>query len=158
MVKRLLFWFRGHSVIVRYPVLKEMTKFGLVGVVNTTLDFLVYTGLTRSLPFFFVHYLWANFIAFSFAATSSYVFNRVWTFRNRHQNIGAQYTKFFLAASVGLLISEAVLFVFVGRFGVHDLLAKIAAIGLTMIWNFSMNKLWIFRSEDAMDISGARAR
>lgn len=144
-MKTALEWFRSLPLIRRYPTLKQFIKFGLVGTVITILDFSIYLALTRSLLFWQRHYLWANFVAFSVAATGSYFLNRIWTFRNDHHNITAQYTKFFFVATMGLLINETVLFVSVHQFEWFDLAGKGLAVGFTMFWNFSLNKIWTFR-------------
>lgn len=144
-MKTVIEWFRALPWIRRYPIVKQAIKFGLVGVVITIVDFAFYLALTRSFSFWATHYLWANFIAFSVAATGSYALNRIWTFRNNHHRITVQYTKFFFVACIGLLINEIVLFVSVHQFHLFDLAGKGLAVGFTMFWNFGMNKFWTFR-------------
>lgn len=129
----------------RFPVLKQFIKFGIVGVINTFIDFAIYFSLTRLFGFFQEHYLFGNFIAFSCAATSSYFMNKHWTFRDKSKQISIQYIKFFLVCFVGLLLTELILFSLVHFVQIYDLLAKVAAVVVVMFWNFLINKFWTFK-------------
>ena len=62
----------------RAPVLIQFVKFGIVGVSNTLLTFVVYTLL---LKVFGVWYLAASAIGFIVGATNGFLLNRRWTFR-----------------------------------------------------------------------------
>ncbi|PIS42880.1 MAG: GtrA family protein [Candidatus Kerfeldbacteria bacterium CG08_land_8_20_14_0_20_40_16] len=128
-------------------IIKEIVKFALVGGFNTILDFSVYIILTRFWEFWQKNYLLANFVSFSIAATSSYILNKTWTFRDKNKRIYIQYPKFILVSVIGLLINETVLYILVTHLVIYDLLAKICAVGIAMFWNFSANKFWTFKPE-----------
>ena len=128
-------------------IIKEIVKFALVGGFNTILDFSVYIILTRFWEFWQKNYLLANFVSFSNAATSSYILNKTWTFRDKNKRIYIQYPKFILVSVIGLLINETVLYILVTHLVIYDLLAKICAVGIAMFWNFSANKFWTFKPE-----------
>src|SRR6476469_5541163 len=68
----------GRVALLRAPVLVQFIKFGIVGVSNTLLTFLVYTLL---LKVFGVWYLAASAIGFGVGATNGFLLNRRWTFR-----------------------------------------------------------------------------
>lgn len=125
--------------------LQEFIRFAIVGFSNTFLDFLVYIGLTRLVSFFSHYYLIANLISFSLAATNSFFWNRNWTFKYREKDIGRQYLKFFIVSIIGLLINEGCLYLLVANFHLYDLLAKLFAIGVSLSWNFFINRFWTFR-------------
>lgn len=127
-------------------IIKQVVKFAIVGFFNTLLDFSIYFGLTRFWEFWRTNYLWANFISFSIAATSSYILNKTWTFRDKERKIHIQYFKFILVSAIGLLINETVLYILVTHLVIYDLLAKICAVGIAMFWNFGANKFWTFKS------------
>ena len=88
----------------------ELAKFGIVGAVNTVLDFglanLLYLGLGWPA-------MGAKTTSVAVAATSSFFMNRHWTFRHRARTgLRREYTLFFLLNGVGLLIANAcILFV-----------------------------------------------
>lgn len=122
---------------------RQLIKFSIVGLSNTLMDFSVYFVLTRyaGTPF-----LLASTISWLLAVTSSFTFNKIWTFRVRGtQGIRDQYIKFFLVSVVSLILSLSLLWLLVTEFHIHDLLAKIATIGIIVFWNFFMNKFWTFK-------------
>lgn len=133
---------RSHPLIARRPALRQFIKFSMVGVSNTTVDFVLFTLLTRVVG---LHYLGANVFSFSVAATWSYFANRTWTFRDRSARIRSQFPKFALVSGVGLFLTSGLLFLFVDILHVYDLLAKALAIGIVLFWNFLVNRYWTFR-------------
>lgn len=124
--------------------LKKLGKFGLVGAVNTAIDFGVYFFLTRYWPFFALNYLFAHFCAFLFATLNSFFFNRNWTFRSRHPRPLRQYCGFFLLQSFNLGLSSLLIALMIEAGG-HDLLAKAFASVLILLVNFSLSRRLIFR-------------
>src|SRR5438132_2097687 len=62
----------------RAPLVMQFMKFGVVGVSNTLLTFLVYTLLLKG---FGVWYLAASAIGFCVGAVNGFLLNRRWTFR-----------------------------------------------------------------------------
>ncbi|HEX9664849.1 MAG TPA: GtrA family protein, partial [Patescibacteria group bacterium] len=129
----------------KYPIARQFIKFCLVGVSNTVIDFGVYLGLTRLFLFWRTHFLIANFVAFSLAASWSYFLNKYWTFRDKEKFTQAQYLKFFLVSLVGLGLTQIVLYSLVVA-GLYDLFAKLIAVIVVVFWNFLANKYWTFRS------------
>ncbi len=134
---------REHPLLIGRPTLRQFIKFGLVGASNTVLDFGVYLALTRWLD---LHYLIANLIAFSLAASSSFILNKYWTFRdNRLDGLTFQYIKFLIVSTVGAFLTEFTLFALVHFAGIHDIIGKVTAIAVVTFWNFFANKHWTFR-------------
>ena len=135
-----------NKILTKFPVFKQFVKFCLVGLTNVIVDFSVYIALTRLIIFFRSHYLVANLISFSLAVSWSFVFNRVWTFKNKEKQIILQYFKFFLFSAVGLGLHTLILYTLVDYFDFYDILAKAIAVVLVTFWNFSANKFWTFGS------------
>lgn len=123
----------------------QFIRFCLVGLTNTLIDFSVYLLLTRFFGFWSKHYLVANFIAFSTAATWSYFFNKYWTFQDQAKPQAVQFIKFFAVSLIGLCINETILFSLVHFLKLYDLIAKACAIAVVTLWNFSANKYWTFK-------------
>ena len=93
----------------------ELAKFGIVGAVNTILDF----GLANLL---YLGFGWpslgAKTASVAVAATSSFFMNRHWTFRHRARTgLRREYTLFFLLNGVGLLIANGCILVVERGFG-----------------------------------------
>jgi putative flippase GtrA len=128
----------------------EMAKFGIVGAVNTALDFgifnLLYVGLGWPA-------MGANSASVAIAATSSFFMNRHWTFRHRARTaLRREYTLFFLLNGVGLLIASACILVV--EQGLHQSgplwlnIAKVAGLVLGMVFRFTTYKRFVFLSPE----------
>jgi len=134
-------------ILRKYPSLQEFVKFGIVGIGNTILHFTTYYTLTRRVEYFDSHILLANFLAFVVAVFFSFVANKYWTFQSYgRRRLASQYFKFVVVSSVGLGITEIILYTAVNILGLNDLMALAGAIVVVMFWNFFMNKRWTFRS------------
>jgi putative flippase GtrA len=128
----------------------ELAKFGIVGAINTILDF----GLANLLVFG-LH--WSPLVgkagSVAVAATSSYFMNRHWTFRHRARTgLGREYGLFFLLNGVGLLIAEACIWTV--HNGLHKSgpiwfnIAQLAGLVLGMVFRFTTYKRWVFVHPD----------
>jgi putative flippase GtrA len=124
----------------------ELTKFGIVGAINTALDFgvanVLHVGLGTN------QYL-AKTISVTIAATSSYFMNRYWTFRHRARTgIGREYALFFVLNGVGLVIALACIWLVMGPLGRSGVLwfnvAQVLGLALGMLFRFTTYKRWVF--------------
>jgi putative flippase GtrA len=121
----------------------QFVRFGVVGACNTALDFSIYIGLTRGFPFWGEHFVLAAAISFCFGATSSFIFNTFWTFRRGDVGWHRRMPRFFTVAVIGLALNSTVLWTLTSL-GLHDIIAKLAATGIVVFWNFTMQKRWTF--------------
>jgi len=130
----------------------QFVKFGLVGVLNTGVDWVVFYLLTASL--LANSETIAKAIAFVVAMINSYILNTIWTFRKEYkETVGsggtgkasAVFAKFAVVSIVGWGLNT---FVFdYARFHLDQskLLALIFASGAAILWNFFINKFWTYR-------------
>ncbi len=123
----------------------QFARFAAVGAGNTVLDFGVYLALTRSFPFWWRHLVLAASVSFTLAATSSFLLNTFWTFKSDLCEWRVRLPKFFAVAVGGLCVNSAILFGLT-RVGVNDILAKLTATGVVLLWNFTLQKTWTFRA------------
>lgn len=86
----------------------------------------------------------SNSLGFILAATNNYLWNRLWTFRSDNPDIPVEYGKFFLIAAIGLGINNFVLWLLHEKLNLNFYLAKLFAIAVVTIWNFTMNYLFTF--------------
>ena len=101
-----------------HALIKELTKFGIIGVVNTVLDFAVWNALL------FIGPIKAQVVSTLISATSSYFMNRHWTFRHRARSgLRREYLLFFGFNAVGLLITAGILGIASYAFGVENVAA-----------------------------------
>ena len=144
--KILYFFLRKY--ILKFPSLKQFVKFSFVGVINTSIDFVIYLALTRLIYWFAVYYLVANAISFSLAVTNSFILNKRWTFKDLNkEQLHLKYFKFFLVNIFSLIIVEILLFLLVNKFGIYDLFAKVIVLLYYVVSNFLLSKFWVFKKD-----------
>lgn len=119
----------------------KFLKFGVVGFSGLFIDFGVTYLIKEKLS---GHKYLANSLGFTLAATSNYFLNRIWTFDNHDANIGVQYFKFIAVSAVGLVFSNAIIWILHEKFKLNFYIAKVLAIGVVMLWNFFANLLFTF--------------
>jgi putative flippase GtrA len=132
------------SAEARLPVwMTQAVKFGIVGVLNTALDWGVYFLLTRFTGLGSMMEL-AKAISYSVGVLNSYFWNRGWTFRSR-QGAGKTLLPFVLVNLAGTAVNSGTLALATGLLGLPELaglvLATVAALG----WNFLTSKFLVFR-------------
>lgn len=132
--------------------LVQFIKFGLVGVMNTAVDFLVFTLLMLA----GVHYLAAQVASYAAGTVNSYVVNKLWTFKGAGlspekggstggRKDSGEFLR-FMAVNIGtLLLSLLFLYILKSGLGLNALLAKLLVTGVTVIVNYIGSKLWVFR-------------
>lgn len=131
-----------HPWVAERPIIKQFIKFAAVGVVNTAVDFLIFTVF---LQYFHWHYLVANVAALVGGGTNSYILNRRWTFRSTDPRWHRQLIKFLLVLGVGFSLNEFLLFLLVEHVHFTPISAKALAIIVVLFFNFAANRFWTFR-------------
>jgi putative flippase GtrA len=136
----------GH---LRRPVVVQFVKFGIVGVSNTLLTFVVYTVLLKG---FGVWYLAASAAGFVVGATNGFLLNRRWTFR---EHVGDPLTpvRWAIVQGCGLAINEGLLYLFVQDARVEKLLAQALATVVVTLTTFFANRAWTFRMHPPVPVA-----
>jgi putative flippase GtrA len=109
-------------------------KFGIVGLSGMVIDFSITFLLKERLKI--PRYI-SSSAGFTIAASSNYLFNRLWTFSSNNPKIIVEFGTFFMISLIGLAVNNLFLFLLEKRFKFY--LAKLFAIMVTMLWNFSAN-------------------
>jgi putative flippase GtrA len=130
-------------------VLVQFVKFGIVGVSNTLITFIVYTILLKG---FGVWYLAASAIGFIVGATNGFLLNRRWTFAG-HVGDALTPVRWAVVQSCGLAINLGLLYVFVHDAGVDKLLAQALATVVVTVTTFIANRAWTFKHAHAAPAS-----
>jgi putative flippase GtrA len=125
----------------RAALLLQFAKFGIVGISNTLLTFVVYTLL---LKVFGVWYLAASAIGFAVGAVNGFLLNRRWTFRG-HVGDARTPLRWMVVQGCGLGLNEALLFFWVDTVGLDKLVGQAFAIAVVTVVTFLANRAWTFR-------------
>jgi putative flippase GtrA len=138
------FYDRWHHLI------RELTKFGIIGVFNTALDFVVFNLLHFGAG---IGPLTSQCLSVVVSATSSYFMNRHWTFRHRARSgLRREYALFFIFNGVGLVIALTVLAVVRYGMGLEDPfslnIAKVVGLVLGTLFRFWSYRRWVFLHPD----------
>ena len=136
------------------PMIQQFVKFGMVGVLNTAIDFLTLNFLTYATNIYQGNGLIPlNGAAFLAATAHSYFWNRAFVF-GRSGTSHTRFLPFLVITLTGGLLNTLVL-----RFAVdlelttglsrlqHLNAAKLMATAVSMVWNFLGYKFFVFRAE-----------
>lgn len=121
----------------------QFMKFGLVGLINTAVQLLVYYLLL----YLGANHYFANFIGFLCSVGNSYLWNSLWVFsKEKTEAKKKSIVKFFSIYLFTFLLSNIFLFLFVDYWGVSDKIAPLLIVCINTPINFLLSKLWAFRN------------
>lgn len=141
------------SRLLRTPVFAQFVKFGLVGVSNTVLTFVVFTILTKG---FGVWYVAASGIGFAIGALNGFLLNRRWTFQN-HRGGSLAPLRWAIVQACGLGVDLGIIYLCVHSAGMPELPGQAVAIVFVTCSTFFVNRTWTFRMHlQAEDLPAAR--
>ncbi|MGV9185673.1 GtrA family protein [Arcanobacterium canis] len=119
-------------------LLTQMSKFGIVGVLATALDFLILWGLVSLAG---MNYLVGATIAYTISLVFNYVASMRYVFQRRDDlKRSYEFTIFVVLALIGLLLNNLTMWVLTGLFTVNYMISKVFATALVMVWNFASRK------------------
>jgi putative flippase GtrA len=126
-------------------LLLKAISFGLVGLVNSAVDFAVFSFAYYYLG---LPILAANTMAWIVAVTGSYVMNTTITFAAESGRSLAirRYLGFALSQFAGFLANTATVWCLVELAHVPAWAGKVAAIGVSFVVNFSLSHFLVFRT------------
>ena len=131
-------------------VLVKAVSFAMIGLLNTGIDFGVFTFTYYYLGW---HIFVANPIAWLMAVSNSYILNSMITFAaetGRRLSVRA-YITFILSQAGGLIANTATVFIL--SYFMPAWMAKIPAIGASFIVDFTLSYLVVFRRREQLSKS-----
>lgn len=135
----------------KLPILWQLAKFGLVGVLNTAIDFgilnflSVYTGATAGAALIPI-----KVASFSVALVNSYFWNKGWVFEGKKR---ASPVSFAIVSALGIAINVGTVYILTTIIGAPGNIspslwlniANVGATGLSMVWNYLGYRLVVFK-------------
>jgi glycosyltransferase involved in cell wall biosynthesis len=141
-LKELIYLYRG---TLGYVSRKQLFRFAIIGVINTSIDIGVYVALTRYTALFSDHLLFAKAFSFGCGTIFSFFMNRTWTFGTHGALKVQELIRFYLAIGVGAAINILSLSFFITALRINDLVGVAFATVITFIWNYAASKLWVYK-------------
>jgi len=152
--ERLNYLERVFILALRQRELRRFIQFGLVGLSGVGVNFGTFWLLTRGAG---LGDLVAVILGWATATLSNFILNDIWTFRDRRAGnakvILVRAVKFFLVSLGAVGIYYAVYTPLTRFLGMYDLVAYAIAIGIGLVWNFSVNVLWTWRKGETRTLT-----
>ncbi len=134
--------------------LMQFVKFGVVGLSNTIIGYLVYLlslfalrGMQVSES---VNYLIANIISWVVGVFWSFIWNRQCVFQEGKEEAGSFIPSLLKAycsyALTGIFLNNVLLYFEVSKLGISEVIAPVFVLIISIPVNFLLNKFWTFRS------------
>jgi len=120
----------------------QFLKFGLVGVLNTLVQFVVFILLFRVVHF---PMMVSSGLGYAAGILNSYLINRVWTFEVEAKPQAGEFLRFVVVNIVAMGVNLGTLKLLVSGGGLLPELSQVLAIGSSLVVNFVGNKWWTFR-------------
>ncbi|KEK17220.1 sugar translocase [Bacillus manliponensis] len=122
--------------------MKKFLKFSLIGVLNTFITIISYIFLVK----IGMNYLIANCFAYLIGVANSYYWNKNWVFESKNKDL-TLFFKFLTVNVIVLTFNTINLFILVDKFFINKFLSQIFSIGVGLVMNFFLNKLWVFNKQ-----------
>ena len=122
---------------------RTLILYGIIGSFCAGLDFIIFYALTSYLQ---LHYLIANVFSVITGITVSFILNRNINFRVKDNTI-KRYSIFFSVGIAGLLVSSALLAVFIELLNLNGTLSKLCSTIIVVLLQYIANKNITFRRQ-----------
>lgn len=130
---------------------KHITRFSLVGIANTLIDFLIFTLFNGLIG---LGYIASQIIGYSFGIANSFVLNKKWTFSrtNSNKKTGHEFFQFIVVILISLIITLLAMNFLIKNLSINVYISKIIVTFVAQITNFLCYKLWVFNKIVIIDI------
>ncbi len=132
--------------------LVQFVKFGLVGVSNTAVSYVVNILVLKLLQPYRLSwdYVAGNVVAFVLSVLWSFYWNNKYVFRKgegQTRSLGKALLKTYVAYGLtGIVLANALSYVWINVFGISKYVAPLINLVISIPLNFIINKCWAFRT------------
>lgn len=121
---------------------KRLLRYGVVGLMNTGVDFAVFAALVYGLG---AAAIAAQPVSYLCGFANSYIWNRKWTFRSGKRASMPELVRFGVVNAVSFGVSTVVLMAIVNGLGWSALIGKAVSVVASLAVNYVGSRLWVFR-------------
>lgn len=130
--------------MIRVLLQNKLFKFCIVGSISTVIDV---TLLFVLIEFFHLGLLVGVTVALLIASINGYTLNRIFTFKNASVHVKTQYLQYLTVSLVGLLLTLLCMSFLITNIHMYYVVAKVVTVFLVLGWNFTVNYVFVFKSE-----------
>ena len=133
--------------------LVQFVKFGLVGVTNTAVSYVINILVLKLLQPYHLpwDYVAGNVVAFVLSVLWSFYWNNKYVFRKgegQTRNLGKALLKTYVAYGLtGIVLANVLSWVWINVFGISKYVAPLINLVISIPLNFIVNKFWAFRTQ-----------
>lgn len=135
-----------------YEKYKSIIKFGIVGCINTAVDFITFTLLLTTLG---MDKLVCQVGGYSMGIINSFVLNKLWTFNDKKEkaNTISQFVKFVIINLISLGISLVGLNILSNKLYINVYVSKVIVTLFLQVFNYVVYKVFIFKGKDGREVA-----
>lgn len=119
-------------------------KFAVTGGTAAAIDL---TALTVGVEYLHISPYLAPVFSTGLAIIVVFIGNKFFTFKDRSSAYGSQMVKFGFVYGIAIVSNLCITWVLI-HLGVHYFIARCLAIGIGMVWNYTMSHAFVFRKPD----------
>ena len=128
-----------------FQKIKMICKYCISGGIGAIIDFGLYSILIYC---FSTNYLISNFISFSCGTLTTYYLQKNWTFQYNTNKKVAVFQRYVLALIGTYILNTGLLYSFIGILNINMFAAKVIQIGISTLWGFTINSIYVFKKND----------
>lgn len=127
--------------ILKLQLINNFKKFVLVGLLNSSINYIVFTVCLKFLNF---HYILSGGIGFGVAVIPAYYFNSIWTFRDDSINV-KKFIMYIYINIFTLILHFITIFIVVNFLDIVEVFSQLFGIAVTTFINFFLIRKFIFK-------------
>lgn len=122
-------------------LLKQLFGFGIVGIICFIIDYGLMIILTEVVG---LTYLVSCALSFIISTIVNYILSMRYVFESKENvNKTAEFILFVIMSTIGLGLTELLMFLAVGKLNIYYMISKIVVTGIVMIYNFVTRKIFM---------------
>ena len=125
-------------------IFAQLFRYAIVGGVSFVVDYGLLYVFTEWLSF---HYLVSASLSFIAGLVVNYSISVKWIFRHsKLSNKSAEFTVYGIIGVVGLLLNNALMYLFTDYFQIHYMISKLLSAVIVLGWNFIGRRIILFKN------------